>query len=305
MENYFICLANSYKRGGRCVAGIEVSKNECGEWTVVRNQDGTPHWIRPVSYAAYGEIFNYEAKNISLFSIVKITDMSPCPIKAHAENVHYKRMECLGRIALTADFLNQLTDRIHKTVFYNYERTIPLDTFNSGNYSLMFIRPQKAHVYVDNRWEKPKYRMRVLHLGNYYDMPITDPAYLQELEQHPENTGELNDIYLTLSLGLEYQNQHHKLIAGVFFENQILTPTSTAKPYSQANYQEYAKETQGKPYPSPEEIESILRKNDSGKAREEVHHVTNTESETKESRQGLSLMDRVKSFFKRKKEKTK
>ena len=304
MENFFICLANSYKRGGRCVAGIEVSKNECGEWTVVRNPDGTPRWIRPVSYAAFGEIFNYEAKDIDLFSIVKITDISPCPDKAHAENVHYKRMECLGKMALSTDFLNQLTDKIHETVFYNYERTISHETFNNGNYSLMFIRPQKVHVYIDNRWEKPKYRMRVQHLGKYYDMPITDPAYLHQLENNPQNTGELTGVYLTLSLGLEYQNQHHKLIAGVFFEDHILSQPYTTNSERREDDREYLKETCCKPYPSPEEVDKILRDKESGMAGEEVHHETNTDSKTKESKQGVSLVERLKSFFKREKEKT-
>ena len=24
MDTYFVCLANSYKRGGRCIAGVEI-----------------------------------------------------------------------------------------------------------------------------------------------------------------------------------------------------------------------------------------------------------------------------------------
>ena len=28
MDKYFICLANSYKRGGRCIAGVEVLVNQ-------------------------------------------------------------------------------------------------------------------------------------------------------------------------------------------------------------------------------------------------------------------------------------
>ena len=45
MDKYFICLANSYKHGGRCVAGVEVLWD--GEKsTVVREDNGAARWIR-------------------------------------------------------------------------------------------------------------------------------------------------------------------------------------------------------------------------------------------------------------------
>ena len=39
MDTHFICLANSYKRGGRCIAGVEIDidANDC--WSVKRKAD--------------------------------------------------------------------------------------------------------------------------------------------------------------------------------------------------------------------------------------------------------------------------
>ena len=42
MDVYFICLANSLKRGGRCIAGVEITLDDKQHWTVVRKSDGAP-----------------------------------------------------------------------------------------------------------------------------------------------------------------------------------------------------------------------------------------------------------------------
>ena len=74
MNTYFICLANSLKRGGRCIAGVEVTIS--GEyWSVVKKDDGSPKWIRPIdAMTDYGEITIIEACNIPLLSVVKLED---------------------------------------------------------------------------------------------------------------------------------------------------------------------------------------------------------------------------------------
>lgn len=42
-----LCLANSYKHGGRCIAGIEVTLDNKG-YSIVRDVNGVPKWVRPV-----------------------------------------------------------------------------------------------------------------------------------------------------------------------------------------------------------------------------------------------------------------
>ena len=47
MDKFFVCLANSYKHGGRCIAGVEVEWRE-DRWRIVRDERQMPRWVRPV-----------------------------------------------------------------------------------------------------------------------------------------------------------------------------------------------------------------------------------------------------------------
>ena len=70
MDKLFICLANSYKRGGRYIAGIEVRFDATGHWGIVRDERGNPRWLRPVSKLLYGEIPKEEALDFNLLTII-------------------------------------------------------------------------------------------------------------------------------------------------------------------------------------------------------------------------------------------
>ena len=51
--------------------------------------------------------------------------------------------------------------------------------------------------------------------GVRYDFPITDPDFLDFLRDDPEQIGDFPEILITVSLGLEHEGWHHKLVAGV------------------------------------------------------------------------------------------
>ena len=80
MDKIFICLANSFKYGGRCIAGIEINVTADNHWQIIHNADGSPHWIRPIAKDTdYGEIPEGEAIYIKLLSVVKLTGVVACP----------------------------------------------------------------------------------------------------------------------------------------------------------------------------------------------------------------------------------
>ena len=109
MDKYFICLANSYKRGGRCIAGIEIVFDENRELKPVCDEDGRPRWIRPIAKTTYGEIPNYVAEDIKLLSIVKLYNVDPCPNKPHTENVYYSKLEqCKYDLSYDVGLINHL-----------------------------------------------------------------------------------------------------------------------------------------------------------------------------------------------------
>ena len=220
---YFICLANSYKRGGRCIAGIEVDCNN----KALQNNDGNPRWIRPIANTSYGEIPNNIANNIKMLSLVRIMDGLPYPEDAHRENVRYLKMEvCPLSFSPEHILLNQFVDKVHQSIFGNRGRAVSVDMASGLDYSLMFIHVQNVNAYIDESREKSKNRMRFTYYGTEYDFPITDPAFLEEFRREPERYENIPDVYLTLSLGLEFEGWHHKLVAGV------IIPADSKKPYN-------------------------------------------------------------------------
>jgi len=226
MDKYFICLANSYKRGGRCIAGVEVVFNGDGKWKPVCNDDGRPRWIRPIAKTTYGEIPNYVAEDIQMLSVVKLSNVVQCPEEAHTENVHYSRMEtCDYDISQEPSILNLFVDTKHQSIFHNRGRAVSAEMLMGINYSLMLIHPEKASAYLDENREKSKNRMKFTYYGVEYDFPITDPVFLDEFKREPKRYADIPDVYLALSLGLEFEGWHHKLVAGV-----IIPTGSTKRP---------------------------------------------------------------------------
>ena len=225
MDKYFICLANSYKRGGRCIAGVEVVPNSDAGWKLVRNDDGIPRWIRPIARTIYGEIPNFVGESIKVLSIVKLINVVPCPENAHRENVYYSRIEqCDDTISQESNVMNQLVDTYHQSLFHNRGRAVSAEMLAGINYSLMLIQPDKASAYIDENREKSKNRMKFTYHGVEYDFPITDPSFIECLKKNSDKYANINDVYLTLSLGLEFEGWHHKLVAGV------IIPTDSTKP---------------------------------------------------------------------------
>ena len=221
MDAYFVCLANSLKRGGRCIAGVEVTIDDSRNWAVVRKADGSPKWIRPIDETTeFGEIRIGEAQFIPLLSVVRLKSIVPIPNQSHTEDVHYTMMQVVGKVKASNEVLRQFVDNIHQVVFYGTDRAIDIPTYAAGDHSLMFVRADEAEIVVDVREDKTRYRMLMGCHGITYDLSVTDPYYIELLNEKRVNIGKQSDVYVTLSLGLVYEERHHKLIAAV------ITPSS-------------------------------------------------------------------------------
>ena len=225
MDKYFICLANSYKRGGRCVAGVEIVFDANGKirfaWDL---DDDRPQWIRPIATTTYGEIPNYVAEDIKLLSIVKLYNVVPCPNKPHTENVYYSKLEqCKYDLSNADSLLNHLINSTHQSIFRNRGRAVSAEMSTGIDYSLMLIHVENACAYIDENREKSKNRMSFSYYGADYDFPITDSIFLEEFQKEPECYANIPDVYLTISLGLEFEGWHHKLVAGVIIPDSSHT----------------------------------------------------------------------------------
>lgn len=215
MDRWFVCLANSLKRGGRCIAGVEVTISG-DHWLVVRQVDGSPRWIRPIDQTTeFGEIMVGEAQHIPLLSVVKIEDVVPIPQQAHQEDVQYSMMRVVGRVSDSPGMLRQFMDEVHPNIFYGTDRAIDIPTYAAADHSLMFVHADTSEIVADVREDKTHYRMLLRYRGVTYDLSLTDPIFIEELNSGRVSVGVLSDVYVTLSLGLVYEERHHKLVAAV------------------------------------------------------------------------------------------
>lgn len=207
-----ICLANSFKEGGRCLAGIQVDENNL---PVLENN--RPKWIRPICNTEHGQVPNHLCQHISIRDIVEFDNAVVNGDGYQSENTTFNERS-LNVIGTYQNNLNNLCDNEHKPIIFgNRGAAVPQDTIDRINYSLMLIRLDEFEInereYEDR--EYPQVRMVFRYNGNRYDLPITDPTFLHRYGNNPEILEEIDNIYLSLSLGVEWQEWYYKLVAAV------------------------------------------------------------------------------------------
>ena len=219
MDKYILCLANSYKLGGRCIAGVEVELKN-GSLSIVKSKYGIPLWIRPISSSAAGEVPMSDAIGIDVLSVVKVHGVSYAGNGSHSEDYYYQSLESVQSLRPSDSFLKEYVDSWHTTIFGNKGRALTPQAFDDGDYSVMLIRTEKAEVYKDTTYAKP--RIKFVHNNNVYNFPITDPVFLDKL--HNNNSlynSNYGTLYIVVSLGVVHNAWHSKLAA------TIITPASS------------------------------------------------------------------------------
>ena len=226
MDRFFVCLANSYKHGGRCIAGVEVEWHE-DRWRIVRDERQMPRWVRPVCRDTNtGEIPNEVADDVRVLDVVWLKDAEPCADGAQTENVYYTSITAIGkRYDASERLLERFVDESHRHLFYNYSKSIPHAAFATEcSYSILLLRVTDAEVFADTATaEYTRYRLRFNYRDHAYDIPITDPDYLRQLSCGHKHVGPKGTLYVTCSLGQLYEGYHHKLAACIFETSQLTT----------------------------------------------------------------------------------
>jgi len=173
-----ICLANSFKDGGRCIAGIDTA---------------TGMWVRPViehggsvpqskTYVKAGR-FPFIKRQLAPLEIVEI-DVKPCPTiqQFQCENqiIAGWRWRIVGREKPgnllkycdgTAPIFYSSSDRIYASVL----RRMPPECWRS----LQLVQPLEVAFERDQRG---KWRVRFKDAkGGFYDLSLTDPFFMNKL----------------------------------------------------------------------------------------------------------------------------
>ena len=217
-KKLIICMGNSYKNGGRCLAGIEVKKTSNG-YSVVKDNAGSPKWIRPVMANDHHGIPESMVKAFGMLDVLEVNISNEVPVGAHSENVHFCNINKVGRYNGS---LLSLCDEGHSLIFGNRGKAVSEEVFSTGGYSLMFVKPTDLFIEsLQNDYGHEKYRIRFTYMGNRYDFPLTDPEYIALLQRGQRECGNRKDeLYLTLSLGVNFNDWHYKLVAGVVEKHQ-------------------------------------------------------------------------------------
>lgn len=230
-KKLFICLANSYKYGGRCIAGIEIRLSADERSFRVVCDDGEPRWIRPVQRGTkHEEIAEETARNIKLLDVIELDATEGCREDCQCENVYFTRMRIVKSLPFTEQIMQALLSK-REDVLHTDERYLWHDEYQNKRGSLMLIEPEEPEIYSEikeNEDGKPvtKYKTRFMYKGKEYELPVIDPQYLARMEGFSREpligkfaTG---TFYFTISMAAEQMNsKHYKLLAGVIDRRQL------------------------------------------------------------------------------------
>lgn len=215
-----VCLANSRKLQGRCVAGVELA-------------GGRPvGWIRPVSAREHEEVSEDERQyedgsDPRLLDLMDVPLIEPRPKSYQQENwlldpdQYWRRV---GRV--TWDALPGVADPAqplwldgHHT-FNGLNDKIPVELAGGIGSSLRLLRVERLTLDVFKPGEAfgdPKRRVqgRFRHAGTSYHLWVTDPAYERAYKAKADGTYEIGEAFLTVSLGEPQKGACYKLIAAI------------------------------------------------------------------------------------------
>jgi len=227
-----VCLANSRKHHGRCVAGIEI----------VNRRPIT--WVRPVSGRPGAEVSEYERQypdgsDPKVLDILEVPLLAPDPDGYQAENwlldpdsywIPKGRVawEQLAQLANDDDPLWQ--DGTAPT-YHGFNDRIDASRADQFADSLRFIRVTDLAIRVfapGADFNNPKRRVQgaFTYLRERYRVWVTDPLIERQYLAAPDGTYTIGDCYVTMSLGERADDGYcYKLIAAVITQERAVEGT--------------------------------------------------------------------------------
>lgn len=214
MKTTFICLANSYKEGGRCVAGIE-----CHNYIPLWNENDKPRWVRPVSAdTPHGEIDSRLSYKLKLLDIVEMEAFDPMPEGHQVENVLFNPNSLKTKGVFPLQNLDALCDHYQPFLFGNASNAVTEEEAAQLTESLTLIKVTDFQFVIKTNpvnLDKPHVRLHFDFNEIRYNLPVTDPAFLREIQFDKDFLKNAPELYLCLSLGVLHEGLHYKLVAGI------------------------------------------------------------------------------------------
>ena len=222
-----VCLANSRKLAGRCIAGRE--------WTT---EQGAGNWFRPVSERDNQEVSEYERQyedgsDPRVLDIVKVPVLKPKPHGHQTENwllddeYYWQKVGTFPPLEMP-----KLEDPVKPlwvdgySTYHGRNDKIPLESASDVRGSLRLIRIPRIKLSVFAPGEafgnaKRRVQGRFDHAGTRYALWVTDPRYERAYLAKLNGDYELGECYLTISLGEPYEGDCHKFIAAIIVDDNV------------------------------------------------------------------------------------
>lgn len=217
-----ICLANSRKTSGRCVAGIELTASGAGGW------------IRPVSSRPAGELSDHDRRyrdgvEARVLDRISIRFLQPQQHAFQPENHLIDDGYYWDRIGTaTANEVAKSVERPstrlwidgHST-YHGFNDKIPLALCTALGSSLRLIRPAQTTIWVgtESGYQGAQGKRRVRALfdwgGGSYKLQVTDPLVEASYLAGADGCHVLTDAILCLSLSEPYEGHTFKLVAAI------------------------------------------------------------------------------------------
>ena len=211
-----VCLANSRKPGGNCIAGKEILN------------DGRPGaWVRPVSDRANEGVATSECRykddNMPrLLDVMDVPVLTPQPNDHQRENWLLdpkRRWAKVGSVG--PDDLSTWVDEV-ETLWINHDSSstglynrIHTSLASSIKSSLCLIKVS-LQVCVFNYYNRRIGQGRFRYRGTEYSLRITDPDYEQICEIQSDGCYEIGECFMTVSLAGAHEDGYcYKLIAAI------------------------------------------------------------------------------------------
>jgi hypothetical protein len=219
-----ICLANSRKPHGRCIAGKEIKNNLVGSW------------IRPVSSRTDKEISIQECQSKNgripeVLDIIEIRFKEHSPTSFQIENYlinHTYYWEQAGHFGL--ENLPKLCDQPAtlwqggNSSYQGLNDRVSEDSTNRINSSLYLITPNTLKILVreeGREFGNPRRKVRAdfSYRGIYYILPVTDPVIENSYLAKDDGTYVIqqpyNRIFMCISIGLPWDGYCYKFVASI------------------------------------------------------------------------------------------
>lgn len=222
-----VCLANSRKHSGRCIAGKEVLR------------EGYGAWIRPISARPSAEI-SEEERRYENGALPEVLDIINVPVIAATPQLHqsenyvidsqyywHKTGEiCWPDVAQLVDEPAPLWANGDST-YYGLNDRVKVGVAARLKSSLVLIKPEDLTIKVVGEgaeFGNPRRRVRAdfRHDGTHYSLVVTDPVAERALLARPNAEYETEDTYLCISLGEAHTDGScYKLVAAVISKRPL------------------------------------------------------------------------------------